>query len=87
LENLYNVIKERKEHPREGCYTNILFDKGIDEILRKMGNECTELIIAAKNPDREEVKKEISDFLYHCMLLMVEKEITWEEIVAEISQL
>jgi phosphoribosyl-ATP pyrophosphohydrolase/phosphoribosyl-AMP cyclohydrolase len=86
LENLYDKIKDRKDNPREGCYTNTLLDKGIDEILRRMGEECTELIIAAKNPDREEVKKEISDFLYHCMLLMVEKEITWEEIANEISQ-
>jgi phosphoribosyl-ATP pyrophosphohydrolase/phosphoribosyl-AMP cyclohydrolase len=87
LDNIYDRIKERKENPREGSYTNTLLDKGLDEILRRMGDECTSLIIAAKNPDREEVKKELSDFLYHCMLLMVEQGITWEEIVNEISQL
>jgi phosphoribosyl-ATP pyrophosphohydrolase/phosphoribosyl-AMP cyclohydrolase len=87
LDNIYDTIKERKLNPREGCYTNTLLDKGEDEILRRMGEECTALLIAAKNPDLEEVKKEISDFLYHCMLLMVEKGISWEEIVTELSQL
>jgi phosphoribosyl-ATP pyrophosphohydrolase/phosphoribosyl-AMP cyclohydrolase len=87
LDNIYDLIKQRKLNPREGCYTNNLLEKGEDEILRRMGEECTSLIIAAKNPDLEEVKKEISDFLYHCMLLMVEKGISWEEIVTELSQL
>jgi phosphoribosyl-ATP pyrophosphohydrolase/phosphoribosyl-AMP cyclohydrolase len=87
LDDIYDRIKKRRDNPREGCYTNTLLDKGEDEILRRMGEECMSLIIAAKNPDPEEVKKEISDFLYHCMLLMVEKGISWEEIVSELSQL
>mgnify|MGYP004455137663 CR=1 FL=1 len=86
LETVYNVIADRKEHPREGSYTNYLFDKGIDKILKKCGEECTEIVIAAKNPDPEEIKYEISDFLYHIMVLMVEKGVTWEEITAELSQ-
>lgn len=86
FESVYNVIADRKEHPKEGSYTNYLFDKGIDKILKKCGEECTEIVIAAKNPDSEEIKYEISDFLYHVMVLMVEKGVTWEEITAELSQ-
>ncbi len=83
--DVYNVILDRKEHPREGSYTNYLFDKGLDKILKKLGEEATEIVIAAKNPGVREVKYEISDFLYHMMVLMAEKEISWEEIVAELA--
>ena len=85
FEEEYAVIKDRKEHPKEGSYTNYLFDKGIDKILKKCGEEATEIIIAAKNPDPEEIKYEIADFLYHMMVLMVEKGITWEEITNEVA--
>ena len=86
LEDVYDIIEDRKENPKEGSYTNYLFDKGVDKILKKLGEECTEIVIAAKNPDPEEIKYEISDFLYHCMVLMVEKNVTWEEIMNELSQ-
>ena len=86
LECVYDVIKERRENPKEGSYTKELFDKGIDSILKKVGEEATEIIIAAKNPVSEEIKYEISDFLYHCMILMVEKGVTWEEIANELAQ-
>ena len=86
FQDVYDVIMDRKKHPKEGSYTNYLFDKGIDKILKKVGEECTEIVIAAKNPDKEEIKYEISDFLYHCMVLMVEKGITWEEIANELAQ-
>jgi len=86
LEDVYDIIKDRKANPKEGSYTNYLFDKGIDKILKKLGEESTEIVIAAKNPDPEEIKYEISDFLYHCMVLMVEKGVTWEEITQELSQ-
>lgn len=86
LESVYNDIVDRKEKPREGSYTNALFDKGIDEILKKLGEECTEIVIACKNPDSTKIKFEISDFMYHCMVLMVEKGVTWEEIALELSQ-
>jgi phosphoribosyl-ATP pyrophosphohydrolase/phosphoribosyl-AMP cyclohydrolase len=85
LEDVYNVILDRKEHPKEGSYTNYLFDKGIDKILKKVGEEATEIVIAAKNPDNEEIRYEISDFLYHCMVLMVEKGVTWEEIMSDLA--
>ena len=86
FENEYNVILDRKLHPKEGSYTNYLFDKGIDKILKKVGEEATEIIIAAKNPDPEEIKYEIADFLYHMMVMMVDKGITWEEVLEELSQ-
>ena len=86
FEQVFNVIKDRKIHPKEGSYTNYLFDKGIDKILKKLGEEATEIVIAAKNPNANEVKYEISDFLYHMMVLMAEKEITWEEITAELAK-
>ena len=86
FETVYNIIEDRKNNPKEGSYTNYLFDKGIDKILKKVGEECTEIVIAAKNPDPEEIKYEISDFLYHVMVLMVEKGVTWEEITRELAQ-
>ena len=86
FQNVYDVITDRKEHPKEGSYTNYLFDKGIDKILKKVGEECTEIVIAAKNPDKEEIKYEISDFLYHMMVLMVEKGVSWEEITKRIGK-
>ena len=85
FEDVFNVILDRKKHPKEGSYTNYLFDKGIDKILKKVGEEATEIVIAAKNPDPEEVKYEISDFLYHMMVLMAEKGVSWEEITEELA--
>lgn len=85
LEEVYRVIEDRKAHPKEGSYTNYLFDKGIDKILKKVGEEASEIIIAAKNPNPEEVKYEISDFLYHVMVLMSLKDITWEDITRELT--
>ncbi len=86
FEHEYEVIADRKLHPKDGSYTNYLFDKGLDKILKKIGEEATEIVIAAKNPDSEEIKYEAADFLYHLMVLMVEKGITWEDITREISQ-
>ena len=82
----YDIIMSRKNNPKEGSYTNYLFDKGIDKILKKVGEEATEIVIAAKNPDPEEIKYEIADFLYHMMVMMVDKGITWEEVLEELSQ-
>lgn len=80
----YNVIKERKEHPKSGSYTNYLFEEGIDKILKKCGEEATEMVIAAKNPDAEELKYEIADFLYHMMVLMVECGLDWNDVMKEL---
>ena len=86
LNNVFNTILDRKENPKEGSYTNYLFDKGIDKILKKLGEEATEIVISAKNPNKEEIKYEISDFLYHMMVLMAEREVTWQEIMDELSR-
>ncbi len=86
FEEVYDVIRDRKVHPREGSYTNYLFDKGLDKILKKLGEEATEIVIAAKNPGANEVKYEISDFLYHMMVLMAQKDISWEEITTELAR-
>ena len=86
FDEVYEIIKDRKIHPKKGSYTNYLFDKGIDKILKKLGEEATEIVIAAKNPDPEEVKYEIADFLYHAMVLMVERQVTWEEIRTELAR-
>ena len=85
FQDVMDVIKDRKIHPKEGSYTNYLFDKGIDKILKKLGEEATEIVIAAKNPNTNEVKYEISDFLYHMMVLMAEKDVSWEEITTELA--
>ena len=86
FETVYEKILERKKNPRDGSYTNYLFDKGIDKILKKVGEEATELIIAAKNPNPDEIKGEISDFLYHAMVLMVERGVKWEDIIKELAE-
>ena len=86
LEDVYDVIIDRRENPKEGSYTNYLFEKGLDKILKKVGEEAAEIIIAAKNPNSEESIYEISDFLYHLMVLMVERDITWEDVVRELAQ-
>ena len=86
FEQVFGVILDRKVHPKEGSYTNYLFDKGIDKILKKLGEEATEIVIAAKNPNANEIKYEIADFLYHMMVLMAEKGVTWEEITEELAK-
>ena len=85
FEDVLGVIEDRKIHPKEGSYTNYLFEKGIDKILKKLGEEATEIVIAAKNPNANEIKYEIADFLYHMMVLMAEKGVTWEEITTELA--
>lgn len=85
FEYVYNTIIERKNFPKDGSYTNYLFEKGIDKILKKVGEEATEIVIASKNPDSEETKYEIADLLYHLMVLMVEKGLSWDDIVVELA--
>lgn len=85
LNDVMAVIQDRKVNPKEGSYTNYLFDKGIDKILKKVGEEATEIVIAAKNPDPVEIKYEIADFLYHVMVLMAERGLDWDEIMEELA--
>ncbi len=85
LEGLYELLKGRKETQPEGSYTTYLFQKGTDKILKKIGEECTEVIIAAKADDKPETVYEIADLAYHIMVLMVEKGITLEDIHRELG--
>lgn len=86
LENLYSVVTNRKNDPMEGSYTCYLFDKGLDKILKKVGEECSETIIAAKNGDEAETVMEICDLLYHLMVLMVEQDIPLEYVLGELDR-
>lgn len=83
---LYDLIRGRKTNPQEGSYTTYLFDKGIDKILKKVGEESTEVIVAGKGGSKEETVFEIADLAYHVMVLMVEMEITPEEITRELEK-
>lgn len=83
---LYDMIKGRKTDPKEGSYTTYLFDKGMDKILKKVGEESTEVIIAGAKNDKEETIYEIADLAYHIMVMMVEQGITLEDVTAELSK-
>ncbi len=85
LQGLYDLLKGRKETLPEGSYTTYLFQKGIDKILKKVGEECTEVIIAAKADDKAETIYEIADLAYHVMVLMNEMGITMEEVHRELA--
>jgi phosphoribosyl-ATP pyrophosphohydrolase/phosphoribosyl-AMP cyclohydrolase len=86
FETLYETVQKRKAQPQERSYTNYLMDRGLDEVLKKVGEEAVELIISAKNQDESHIRHEISDFLYHLVVLMVEKNVTWEEVTRELAQ-
>lgn len=86
LQGLFDVVKQRKEHFEEGSYTCYLFDKGIDKILKKCGEECTEMVIAAKNNDHDELTNEMCDLIYHMMVLMVEQGVSLDDIMAILEQ-
>ena len=85
-EGLYHLIEGRKTNPKEGSYTTYLFDKGLDKILKKVGEECTEVIIGGRNEDKEETVYEIADLCYHVMVLMVQMGITVEDITRELEK-
>jgi phosphoribosyl-AMP cyclohydrolase / phosphoribosyl-ATP pyrophosphohydrolase len=86
IDEVYQVVLDRKKNPKEGSYTNYLFDKGVDKILKKVGEETAEVIIGAKNPGSDEIVYEISDLLYHLTVLLVEKECTWEAVFTELGK-
>ena len=85
-EGLYHLIEGRKTAPKEGSYTTYLFDKGLDKILKKVGEECTEVIIAGRKEDKEETVYEIADLCYHVMVLMVQMGITVEDVTRELEK-
>ncbi len=86
LVNLYNTILERKVNNQEGSYTCYLFEKGLDKILKKVGEECSETIIAAKNGDKAETVGEISDLIFHLFVMMANEGIVVEDVMAELDK-
>ena len=86
LKELYQTVEERKVEKVEGSYTCYLFEKGLDKILKKCGEECSEVIIAAKNGVKEDTVGEISDLLYHLVVMMSNEGITPEEVEAELAR-
>ncbi len=82
FKDMYDVVMSRRAEPQEGSYTCYLFEKGLDKILKKCGEECTEMVIAAKNSDKEELVGEINDLLYHMIVLMAERGVTVEDVEA-----
>ncbi len=86
LQRLYSVVRDRKENPREGSYTCYLLDQGLDKILKKVGEECTETVIAAKNGVQADTVGEVSDLIYHLMVLLVRQEIPLATVLAELDR-
>lgn len=86
IEKLYEIITDRKENPKEDSYTNYLFDEGLDKILKKVGEESAEVIIAAKNQSRDELIYETGDLVYHLLVLLREQDVAPGEIFAELAK-
>lgn len=86
LSKLYKLISSRKTEKKEGSYTTYLFEKGLDKILKKVGEECTEVIIAGKGEDKEETVFEIGDLAYHLMVLMVHMGIDLKDVISELAK-
>ncbi len=86
IDALFSLLVGRKTNPKEGSYTSYLFDKGIDKILKKVGEECTEVIIAGTKRDKEEAVFELADLVYHCIVLMVESGITLNDVRKELAK-
>lgn len=86
LAELYTTIIERKVNPKEGSYTNYLMDKGLNKILKKVGEECTEVIIAAKDNNNKELVFEVADLMYHLTVMMAVKGINWDDVAMELQQ-
>jgi phosphoribosyl-ATP pyrophosphohydrolase/phosphoribosyl-AMP cyclohydrolase len=86
LQNLQAVIEDRRSRPKEGSYTNYLFEKGIDKMLKKVGEESAEVIIAAKNPDKGELVYEVADVLFHLSVLLTERRLSWSDVFSELAR-
>lgn len=84
IEELYSLIEDRKSNPKEGSYTNYLFREGLDKILKKVGEEASEVIIGAKNKSKEELVYEISDLVYHLLVLMINENVSIDDIKNEL---
>ncbi len=86
MDELYGVVQDRVANPKEGSYTNYLLEKGVDKIAKKVGEEACEVIIAAKNGIKKDTLSEISDLLYHLTVLLVEQEISLDEVYEELKK-
>jgi phosphoribosyl-ATP pyrophosphohydrolase len=86
LEELYTVILQRQKEPQEGSYTCYLFEKGLDKILKKVGEECSETIIAAKNGEQEEIVNEVSDLIYHLLVMLANESIPVSSVLEELEK-
>lgn len=86
LTELYNVIKQRIESRSSGSYTYSLHEKGLDEIVKKVGEECIEVILSSKYQDKQRIISEIADLIYHLTVLMVEKEIAFDDVFSELEK-
>lgn len=86
IDELFAVIQDRRDNPKEGSYTNYLFDKGVDKICKKIGEEASEIIIAAKNASPDEIRYESADFLYHLLVLLCERGLNPGEVFAELEK-
>lgn len=86
LKAVYDVIMDRVAHPKEGSYTNYLLDKGMDKILKKVGEEASEVIIAAKNGEAADIKLEVADLIYHIMVMLVKQGMTLEDVYGELDK-
>ena len=86
LAGLYQLLQGRRQQPQAGSYTSYLFEKGLDKILKKVGEECTEVIIAAKDQDKPETVYEVADLCYHVLVLLVQMGISPAEIIAELDK-
>lgn len=80
------VVIDRKKHPEDGSYTNYLFDKGEDKILKKVGEEAAEVVIAGKNRDKDEISYEVADLIYHLTVMLVDNDMTWDNIYTEMER-
>ena len=86
IREVYETIVDRRDHPSDNSYTRYLFDQGVDKILKKVGKECAEVIIAAKNGKKEDTVGEISDLLYHLTVMMVNENIPLDDVRAELNR-
>ena len=86
LVRLQKVAEDRKENPKEGSYTNYLFEKGEDKILKKVGEEAAEVVIAGKNRAKDEIQYEVADLLYHMTVMLVDNDMSWQDVFEELEK-
>lgn len=85
ITELFQILEDRKSNPQEGSYTSFLFNSGEDEIVKKIGEEAIEIILAAKSQGNQRLKEETADLLYHLFVLLVYRDLSWEDILNELE--